>query len=431
MVGALILAGLVHAGPIHPVVPTFGHQDDVVMVQFADHDRATRDPRRRTGLAPLLAGARLTPRAAGKLPGWWVVHTADGPRLAAALAARTDVAHAYLAWAPAPPPADTDTPDFTGEQYWLDAVAGLGFPEAALWPGGRGSEVVIGDVEYGWDPLHEDLGAAPEAVAAGWDAHLYVFHGNSVLGELVGGDNGFGVVGAVPEAEARVFSPFVDEETYDVAAAIVAATDQLGPGDVLLIEQQAYVLDSYGPVEIDPGVWDAIARATEAGITVIEPAGNGALDLDDPSLEGWFDPSHDSGAVIVGGGASPLSGFTPRSWYPYGSCWGARVDVQGWYDHLTTASAGDYEGYYADLWYPDGDGRRAYTESFGGTSGASPLVTAVAAAFQSVLLAAGEAPWDPRDLRAALRNTGTPQAGDTGRRVGPQPDLRRLLRTWR
>ena len=431
MVGALILVGLAAAG-IHPVVPGFGHRDDLVMVKFAGAAATVRDPRLLAGAARLLGPASVAPRAGGRLPGWWQIRTDDGPRVAAALAARPDVLHAYLAWEPAPPPTEgSETPDFTGEQAWLAAVDGLGFPEAALWPGGRGEEVVIGDVEYGWDPLHEDLITTAGAGTWGWDSGAYPFHGNSVLGQLVGADNGFGIVGAVPDAGLLVLSPYADAATYDVAAAIVAAAELLEPGDVLLIEQQAYVLDSYGPVEIDPGVWDAISLAVDAGITVVEPAGNGALDLDDPALEGWFDPQHDSGAIIVGGGASPLSGYLARSWYPYGSCYGARVDVQAWYDHVVTATSGDYGGFYADLYFPDGDATRAYTQTFGGTSGASPMITAVAAIVQSVRLAAGEEPWDPRDLRAVIRGSGSGQTGDQTRRVGPLPDLRRLLRTWR
>ncbi len=429
MVGTLIFVASALAG-IHPVVPTPGHQDDLVMVKFVGDAARTADPRLLVDAAGLFDGGQLTRRAGGRLPGWWQIRTPDAPRLAAALAARPDVAHAYLAYAPAPPPADTtsDTPDFVGDQAWLTS---LGFAETALWPGGTGAEVVIGDVEYGWDPTHEDLGATVGAAAGGWDSEYYTFHGNSVLGQLVGSDNGFGVVGAVPDAEILVFSPYADNRSYDVAGAILDAVALLEAGDVLLIEQQAYVLDSYGPVEIDPGVWEAIALAVDAGITVVEPAGNGSLNLDDPDLEGWFDPTNDSGAILVGGGASPLSGFSPRSWYPYGSCYGRRVDVQAWYDHVVTATGGEYGGYYADLYFPDDDPRRAYTATFGGTSGASPMVTAVAAAFQSVRIAAGEEPWDPRDLRAAMRSLGTPQAGDVSRAIGPLPDLRRLLRTTR
>ena len=178
-------------------------------------------------------------------------------------------------------------------------------------------------------------------------------------------------------------------------------------------------------------MFDAIAAAVDAGITVIEPAGNGACDLDDPIWEGAFDSTErDSGAIIVGGGASPFSGLNPRSYHPLGSCFGDRVDVQGWFDHITTLSAADGAPSYTDLFYPEQDGRQAYTALFGGTSGAAPMVAAIAAVMNSVAIETRGEAWDPWDLRAAMRSTGHPQAGDASKAIGPQPDLRRLLRTY-
>ena len=91
-----------------------------------------------------------------------------------------------------------------------------------------------------------------------------------------------------------------------------------------------------------------------------------------------------------------------------------------------TATTGEYDGWFADLYFPDEDTRQAYTASFGGTSGASPLVAAAAAVLQSIALETTGQPWSPEDVRAALRSTGTPQTGEVP--VGPEPHLRRLLR---
>lgn len=418
-----------------------GRLEDVLIVKFrddldprwADGWRGLGDAR---GLDALVAGARVTPRLpdapAGPLRRYFRVETPDAAALGARLLADPRVETAYLAFAPAPPPTDIPpaTPDFTGEQGWLGADGYL-FGEAARHRGGDGAGVVVFDVEYGWDLTHEDLDHLVDVAAWGHLTGSYVFHGNAVLGQLVGGDNGYGVTGGAPGALVGMLSPFVDAATYDVAAAIVAATALAEPGDVLLIEQQAWVAGTYGPVEADPAVFDAIRAATDAGVVVVEPGGNGALDLDDPALGGWFDRAvRDSGAILVGGGASPDSGFPPRSWYPWGSSYGSRVDVQGWYDSVVTASWGDYGGAYADLWYPDDDPRQAYTANFGGTSGASPMVAAAAAVVQAVALARDGAPWSPEAVRAAMVATGTPQPADDPQRIGPQPDLRRLLRTY-
>lgn len=331
----------------------------------------------------------------------------------------------------APPPFEPSvTPDFTDLQVWRAAFPdGLGFDEGVRWPGGDGAGVRLADVEYGWDPAHEDLAAAPGASAWGFDTWQYGFHGTSVLGILIGTDNAFGVTGVVPGVEILGVSPFVDELTYDVAAAIAGAASLLAPGDVLLIEQQAYVAGTYGPVSYDAAAWDAIADAVDAGIVVIEPGGNGGLDLDDPAFEGVFDRlTHDHGGVLVGGGyPSTTRRGDPRGWTG-GSSYGSRLDAQGWYSGIVTTTGDDDEGLWADLYFPDGDGHRAYTRSFGGTSGASPMVAAAAASVQSVRRARGFDVLTPRELRSAMRSAGTPSVGDSA--IGAQPDVRRLLRDW-
>ncbi len=355
------------------------------------------------------------------------------------MATEPPVGAVVRAWRPflAVPPPDTGdtagepTPDFRSQQTWLDADHGIAADEATRFPGGDGNALTIADVEYGWESGHEDLAATVGILAWGYDSMQYQYHGTSVLGELRATHNDFGVDGAVGAASLMVLSPWADPDTYDVGAAVLAAIDLLGPGDVLLIEQQGYVEGSYCPVEVDPGVFAAIQAATADGIVVIEPGGNGSQDLDDPKWDGWFDRSaQDSGAVLVGGGASPLSRDETRSWTNSGSSYGARVDVQGWYDSIVTSTNGDYEGAFADLWYPGEDPLRAYTESFGGTSGASPMVASVASITQGVRIARAGGAWEPADLRAALVSTGLAQPVEQSERIGPQPTLRSLLRVY-
>jgi serine protease len=349
------------------------------------------------------------------------------------LLADTHVETAYLAPKPAPPPSDIApiTPDFTELQTYREAGPdGFGFDIAHRWPGGDGSNVVIADIEYGFDHTHEDI-EDREIFEIGYPMGWYPFHGNGVLGILGATDNGYGITGLAPEADLIMASPFVDDDIYNVAESIVLATEHLDAGDVLLIEQQGWVDSIFLPVEIDPAVFDAITIAVAKGIVVIEPTGNGACDLDPPAWDGWFDRSiRDSGAIIVGGGSSPTSGYTPRSWYPMGSCFGDRVDVQGWFDAIVTTSAQDGHPTYTDLFFPDGDGRQAYTSSFGGTSGAAPIIAAIAAVMNSVAWETRGLPWNPIELRAAMISTGTPQPDGEMQHIGPQPDLRRLLRIW-
>ncbi|MFN7146371.1 MAG: S8 family serine peptidase, partial [Myxococcota bacterium] len=383
----LVAVGLAAAGPKGAVYWEEGRLPDTLVVEFAKPVRRERarwidaDGVDLGHLEALVGDAKVRPVAAS-LPRFWRIEHPDAEIIGTLLLEDDRVANAWLAYAPQPPPDDLPpvTEDFGPLQDWLSAFPdGLGFDEAARWPGGRGENVTIVDIEYGWDPTHEDLSATVDAAAWGRDTRQYLYHGNSVLGQLVGDDNGYGIVGAVPDAVPLVVSPFDDDGAYDIAAAIAGATELLRPGDVILIEQQAYAQGGYCPVSVDPAVHEAIERAVAAGIVVVEPGGNGAQDLDHRVWDGWFDRENDSGAILVGGGASPGSGWEPRSWYPNGSSYGERVDVQGWYDGIVTATSGEYGTALADLWYPDGDGRQAYTRSFGGTSGASPMIAAMAA----------------------------------------------------
>jgi hypothetical protein len=106
------------------------------------------------------------------------------------------------------------------------------------------------------------------------------------------------------------------------------------------------------------------------------------------------------------------------------------LDVQAWYAEIVTSTSDDYNGSYADLAYYDRDTHQAYTASFGGTSGASPMITATAAILQSTSIAAGLAPWKPVELRAALTASGTAQLDPENGWIGPQVDVRRILRAW-
>ncbi len=386
-------------------------------------DRRTFDPEQR--LADLTRWYRV------------VAPPGQGAAVATALNAEPWVEWADLALLPAPPPGDLDpvTPDLTGHQDYRGAAPdGFGFHDLGLWPAADGRHVTVADLEYSWLSTHEDLEATADAQVWGYDVALYQSHGVAVLGQLVAGDNGYGVTGLVPAATPVVVHPFVDATTYSVADAVDAAVSLLEAGDVLLIEQQAYDprVGSYLPVEWDPTVFDAISLAVAKGIVVVEPAANGAQDLAAAELGDWFDRSvRDSGAILVGGGASPRSGLTPRTWVQWGSSYGPRVDVQGWYDSIATAWTDDTSTVTADLFLPaSGDARQGYTSQFGGTSGASPMVAGICAAANSVALDLHGQPFDPLDLRALLVATGTPQPESDAAQhwIGPQPDLQGVLR---
>jgi len=429
----LLWIALAHAAPAKPALPA---TPSVLTPAFLREAGPWRDDTR--WMVELVPGARLPNtllQSAPRFPGraelsHFRVIAGRGPAPTG-----EGIVRSWRPFLAVPPPDSGDTgaetPDFRSEQLWLDAEYGIAASEGARFPGGDAAAITIADIEYGWELGHEDLEASADAAAWGYNTGDYAYHGTSVLGQLRATRNGAGVDGAVAAGDILVISPFASAASYDVAAAILGAVDLLSPGDVLLIEQQAYAMGDYCPVEVDPGVFTAIKTATRHGIVVVEPGGNGAQDLDAAMWDGWFDrASQDSGAVIVGGGASPFARMDTRSWYSSGSSYGARVDVQGWYDSIVTTTNGDYEGALADLYFPDQDPLRAYTESFGGTSGASPMITAVAAIAQGVHVARTGEPWEAADLRAALVSTGMPQPPDEAQHIGPMPTLRTFLRMY-
>ena len=354
--------------------------------------------------------------------------TSDMEPLLQALNASSIVEIAYPEPLPAPVPV---TPDFVGlQRYRAPAPDGIDADFAAGVPGGLGERVKVIDIEYAWNLMHEDLSKAglPGALIPNKtpvDPFVGTDHGTAVLGELVADDNGFGVTGLVPNASLGMVNAFNAEDGYDLQDSIFIAHQDLGPGDVMLIEQQAFGLGGYVPVEWVPAYYDAIATATAAGVIVVEAAGNGSQDLDDPVYGSPFPAGlPDSGAIIVGAGAASNCGSPARSRLGF-STFGSRVDLQGWGQCVATTGYGGLHG------LPQAND--AYTASFSGTSSASPIVAAAAASVSSALEEAKGVPSTPQDVRARLIASGTPQdltsPGALPGEIGPQPDVRAAIVT--
>jgi hypothetical protein len=362
-----------------------------------------------------------------------VVAPAERERLMEVLAGLEVVETAYRAPLPVPPPEDIppETPDWEEDIVHLDpAPEGIDSEYAWTRPGGAGQDVFVVDIEYSWRETHEDLENTIGATECFTPTTWYIEHGTAVMGELFAGRNGYGVTGMVHEATPGFVTDYPVDMSYSVARAVDCATSLMEPGDVMLIEAQAYGprdldgdgTNEYVPVEWNQAEYDSISVATAAGITVIEPAGNGGEDLDDPVFMGLFDRSvRDSGAIIVGAGVSPLDWFyTDRSRLSF-STYGSRVDIQGWGNLVFTTGY----GYFFD---GGGDPNQYYDDAFSGTSSASPMGTAAAASLQGVQEACGGPPLDPLAVREILVDTGSPQQDGvyTGH-IGPRPDLRAAL----
>ena len=340
------------------------------------------------------------------------------------------------------------TPDLTPRQGYLDpAPAGVDARHAWGVPGGDGAGVQIIDVEGAWRFSHEELrGRGGLIGGVEHPSRDWRNHGTAVLGVLAGAAGEGGITGICPAARARAISLLRPDGGENAPGAIREAALALAPGDILLLEMHRPGPRSTGgeegliPVEWWPDDHAAIRAATDRGVVVVAAAGNGWEDLDDPAYDvpaegfppDWSNPlrrgAHDSGAILVGAGAPPPRTHGRNLWGPdrsrlLFSNHGSAVDAQGWGREVTTCGYGDLQGGGSeDAWY---------TDRFGGTSSAAPIVAGALACLQGVRRARGQAPATPAQAREPLRATGTPQEDAHLRprtqRIGNRPDLRRLL----
>jgi serine protease len=334
---------------------------------------------------------------------------------------------AYYVTKPVPPPAAPDYSLSTTVPYqgYLDA-APSGVNARFTWASNYiGAGISICDVEYDFHDNHVDLPGMNRigGTAIPSDTH----HATAVLSEILGLHNGTGVRGIAYGAGPNYFSP---QNTYEfgnsVARAIVECIAALEAGDVLLMETQTigpYYTGipegtQYGlvPSEWEKPVYDAVRAAVAIGIVVVEASGNGSQNLDDVAYSNSANNDHkpfllenDSGAIIVTGGSSTV----PHSDLFY-SNYGATVDLQGWGENIVSAG-------YGSLYAAEGIDSY-FSDNFGGSSGASPIVVGTVAILQSLYRNTFGSVLPPAEMRSLLRRTGTAGSGFLANT--PLPDIR-------
>jgi len=340
---------------------------------------------------------------------------------------------------PQAPPAIT--PDFTGNQAYLDAApGGIDARFSFTIPGGNGSGITIYDVEYDWNQMHEDLSKAhglPLLLDSGdinapfepdpFDPFRNRNHGTAVLGVIVGDNDTKGVTGISWGAAIGLAPAQTQNKGYNPANAIMLAAANGSAGDVILVEQSIAVCN-LGPTDTGPIEWydpwfAVIETAVANGFVVVETAGNGNVNLDQASCEGKFERTvRDSGAIIVGAGGSPSSGLDRER--KADSTYGRRVDLQAWGDSVATT------GWIGDLYMNPDDPTNPdfwYTGTFAGTSSAGAIVAGAVANLQGIAVALLGTPLTSSQLRTLLVETGSPQLGNTAEHIGPRPDLRQAI----
>jgi hypothetical protein len=343
--------------------------------------------------------------------------------------------------------------------YLAAAPVGIGarcvWDELSSWDKTLTS-LTICDLEQGWDPGHDELGSplVKDTLACGANRASTTedgtpgHHGTAVLGQLAATGHGtFGVTGAATSLAWLVLSSHYkskhDKEVFDntshshpfagtsghVANAIANALPLPGigspppdlndrlpleAGDVLLLEVQRGLL----PTEVDDADLDAIRLAAALGVIVVEAAGNGGFDLD-----GYTDSATgrtlrrgaggfvDSGAMVVGAARAAL----PHDRAPF-SNYGSRLDCYGWGEAVTTCGFGDLAGTSATDYY---------TNSFNGTTSASPIIAGAAALLQAIHWKCSGNRLVPLAMRSVLSDpaTGTRQGRGVYGHIGVMPDL--------
>lgn len=290
-----------------------------------------------------------------------------------------------------------------------------------------GAGVNVCDIEYVFNADHMDLppviiiGGQPEDPGYGPN------HGTAVLGEIASLNDGVGTTGIAYQSQLYFAGAYMNE-VYYLEEALISTLDALEEGDVVLIEQQMMAFEGtpeegYAPVEWYEPFYDAIQLIAGNGLIVVEAAGNGNRNLDDPMFatdnfghypfleENW------SEAIMVGAGAVGIDDVSrSRLWF---SNYGSRIDLQGNGEGVVTTG-------YGSAFAAEGV-NKAYSNTFGGTSGASPIVVGAVTLLQSLYKNFTGGILTRDYICDLLVNTGKPQVAGTlfpvSEKIGPLPNI--------
>lgn len=334
------------------------------------------------------------------------------------------------------------TPNFQSQQGYLNAAPqGIDALYAWTFPGGRGSNVKFVDMEYAWQTTHEDFPTPLFYYTPPNPSNLELGrgHGTAAVGIVAAKNNGFGITGIASSAQVGLESFWNPQNGGNTASAIARAAAATCPGGVcsggvVLLELEKKAMNAgfptpptsdccpgWGehcgnlPLEAVQADFDAIKLATANGTTVIEPAGNGTRNLDSPVYGGIFSRAvRDSGAVLVGARDSATG--NPTCFTNLGS----RVDVSAWGNNVVTLGCGGQFGFCGDLY--GGSENFWYTNTFDGTSSASPIVAGAAVSLQGAAKANIARTLSPAEIRHRLMSNATGAYNFPN--IGPMPNLR-------
>ena len=241
-----------------------------------------------------------------------------------------------------------------------------------------GNGIKFTDIEKGWNLNHQDLVTASIPLVSGVNRDEKR-HGTNVLGIVVAQDNNFGGVGIAYKSTCRVVSGWANMTDSQPRwhDAIMAASTNPSPGDVMLLEAQIQPGATELPLEMEAAVFGVISQATALKLIVVEAAGNGSTLLDNAKdsngaqiLDRNGAQFSDFGAILVGAANTFGSLATRRPTSNFGN----RVDCFAWGTNVTTTDT-DATGT---------DNNTIDRNDFSGTSSASAIIAGVALLVQGI-----------------------------------------------
>ncbi|HEY1048577.1 MAG TPA: S8 family serine peptidase [Prosthecobacter sp.] len=267
-----------------------------------------------------------------------------------------------------------------------DGVAGIDVNVVSAWDSHKGAGIRIGIVDDGLEVTHPDLAENVDLIndydfngqdddpSPGADH----FHGTACAGVAAArGNNGIGISGVAPEATLvgmkLIAAPTTDADEADAFGfkkdIVHIKSNSWGPYD------NAYGTGGPGPLSL-AAMQDAVMNGRGGkGTVFLWAAGNGNGSGDDSNYDGWANSPH---AIAV----SAINEKGRASWY---SEPGANILVcapsNGGKQGITTTDRAGSDGYNEEggtVEYPDFTDTD-YTNTFGGTSSATPAVAGVVA----------------------------------------------------
>lgn len=277
------------------------------------------------------------------------------------------------------------TAGFEARQYYLDAPAGhrQGMNVRQAWARqvtGKGARIHFSD--GGLYPNHEDLRGNPRLKVVTAEPNDDPKHGTASVGIMVAVRNGFGVTGISHDSELYLYNNRAGSASG--AQTLKALLRQVSPGDIVGINRQTAnieVLSTFLPAVHDRDWWEVITQLNQRGAVVVVAAANGSsqslpakgtvvgygVDL---AQWRYFNDHGDAGAILIG--ACQSWDGKPHAYSNHGYRY--RM-LNAWGDSVTTLSYGALQD------KPGED--RDYTDRYGGTSSATPLVAGALSLIQS------------------------------------------------